>query len=218
MRFLLMPTLLSALTFLTIAHASTFPNLTAFKDSISANTDKAETVYEATGDLNGDGLDDFALIVRRNNGEAVGLTQQLYVLLQIPSGGYVVAEKTAESYFLGGGCCYVESMEIRNSSIYIQTNFIEPDGGSGATTNQFKLYKGVWKLVGMKRFYHEPGGVGKETQTDTNALTGSVIEKTQISDNKLVIRNRKVGVSPRYLRDFDFDADFGITGRKEPSQ
>jgi hypothetical protein len=218
MRVLLIATLLFLSTFLAAAHASVFPNLSTFKESILTDTDKDETVYQATGDLDGDGLDDVALIVRKNKGEIDGLIQQLYVLLQAPSGGYVVAEKSTESYFMAGGCCYVESMEIRNSSIYIQSNFRESDGGSGATTNQFKLYKGAWGLVGMNSFYHDPSDIGKDTQTDINLLTGSVIVKTRVRDHKPIIKTRKVKISPHYLRDFDFDANFGMTERKEPSQ
>ena len=194
--------------FSAISQAADSPALSAFRKTFL--TERDAVTFQVAGDLNGDGLSDVALLVMKDRGQ---LTQQLYVLLQDPSGGYAVADKSTESPFFAGGCCYVDGMEVRNSSIYVNNFFKDSTGGAGTTINQFKLYKGAWRLVGMSTFYH-PGDTGDDTRTDMNLLTGSVIVTTQAGVHRRVIKTYKMKTTPHYLRNFDFDASFGLTERK----
>lgn len=161
---------------------------------------------EAKGDLNGDGLEDWAGVIHRQKSDSAP-TYQLYVLLRSGQGGYRVAEKSKEAEIPGAGCCWVESLEITRSSIYIQNN-AKTAGTMEAATHQFKLYNGQWRLVGL-RIYYIDQGTDTSTETDMNLLTGAVIEKKQKGDNKPAARRRNKKFSARLLKDFDFLNGFG---------
>lgn len=162
---------------------------------------------EARGDLNGDGLDDWAGVIERQKSDSSSTTQ-LYVLLRLPQGGYRVAEKSKEERIAGTGCCWVEHLEIRRSSIYIQTN-AKTAGTMEAATHQFKLRQGEWRLIGVRIFYLDVGS-DASTETDMNLLTGSVIEKRQKGENKPTTKSRRKGFAARLLKDFNFSNGFGI--------
>ena len=55
---------------------------------------------EARGDLNGDGLEDWAGVVHRQKPDA-SPTYQLYVLLRQPQGGYHLVQKSKEEEISG---------------------------------------------------------------------------------------------------------------------
>lgn len=163
---------------------------------------------EARGDLNGDGLEDWAGVIERRKTDSFSSTSQLYVLLRLPEGGYRVAEKSKEEQIAGMGCCWVEELKISRSSIYIQNN-AKTAGTMEAATHQFKLHRGEWRLIGVRIFYLEVSA-DASTETDMNLLTGSVIEKRQKGENKPTTRNRRRRFAAHHLKDFDFSNWFGI--------
>lgn len=189
---------------LAAAAQATFPGTDAFLKSTLKGGD--ELSVEARGDLNGDGLEDWAGVIHRRGGGAP-TTYQLYVLLRSGEGGYRVAEKSREAPVAGAGCCWVEDLEIRRSSIYVQNN-AKTGGSMEAATHQFKLHKGAWRLVGL-RIYHTDHASDSSTETDINLLTGSVIEKRQKGEGATTTRRRRKRFPARLLGDFDFSNGFG---------
>lgn len=162
---------------------------------------------EARGDLNGDGLDDWAGVIHRERADS-SATTQLYLLLRLPQGGYHVAEKSKEEKIAGMGCCWVEDLRISRSSIYIQNN-AKTAGTMEAATHQFKLQQGKWRLVGVKIFYLDLSS-DASTETDMNLLTGAVIEKRQKGEHRPKTRSRRQRFATHLLQDFDFSNGFGI--------
>jgi hypothetical protein len=182
-----------------------FASVDVFLKSTLGGEDRLS--LEARGDLNGDGLDDWAGVIERKK-SGFSSTSQLYVLLRLPRGGYRVAEKSKEETIAGMGCCWVEDLKISRSSIYIQNN-AKTAGTMEAATHQFKLYQGEWRLIGVRIFYLDVSA-DASTETDMNLLTGSVIEKRQKGENKPTTRSRRKRFAARLLKDFDFSNWFGI--------
>lgn len=162
----------------------------------------------ARGDLNGDGLEDWAGVIHRRRPDS-SPTYQLYVLLRSREGGYRVAGKTREEEIAGAGCCWVEDLQIRRSSIYIQNN-AKTGQTMEAATHQFKLHGGEWRLVGLRIYYtdHNPDAPATK-DTDMNLLTGSVVEKRQQGEGKPTVRRLRRKFPASLLRDFDFSNMFG---------
>jgi hypothetical protein len=183
-----------------------FSSIDAFLKSTLKGEDRLSV--GAKGDLNGDRLKDWAGVIHRQQVDS-SPTYQLYVLLRLRQGSYYVAEKSIEEEIPGAGCCWVENLEIRRSSIYIQNN-AKTVSIMEAVTHQFKLYQGGWRLVGI-RIHHtdfSPDALAT-IETDINLLTGSVIEKRREDDNKPVIKNQRKKYATYLLKDFDFSTRFG---------
>lgn len=163
----------------------------------------------ARGDLNGDGLEDWAGVVHRQPPDSAP-TYQLYVLLRSPRGGFRVAEKSLEEEIPGAGCCWVEDLYIRRSSIYVQNN-AKTVSTMEAATRQFKLHQGEWRLVGVRIYFtdHSPDAPAT-TDTDINLLTGAVRETRQKGDGRPATTRRRRKFPARLLRDFDFSNGFGV--------
>jgi hypothetical protein len=191
---------------LTAAAAQTeFASVDAFlKSTLKGAGDRLGA--EAKGDLNADRLEDWAGVINRQGPDS-GQTYQLYVLLRSREGGYRVAEKSKEAPVPGMGCCWVEDLEIKQSSIYIQNN-AKTASTMEAATHQFKLYKGEWRLVGLRIYYTDQSN-DTSTETDMNLLTGAVVEKKQKGERKPVARRRSKKFPTSYLKDFDFNNGFG---------
>ena len=164
-----------------------------------------ELSVEAKGDLNGDGLLDWAGVIERKK-EAP--TYQLYVLLNERAGGYRVAEKSLEQRIAGMGCCWLEDLRIERSSIYVQNN-AKTAGTMEAATHQFKLQQGQWRLIGV-RIYYLDHIKDTSTETDMNLLTGLVIEKKQKGDRKPTIKRSSRKFGQYFLKDFNFFNGFGV--------
>lgn len=205
LRFALSALVVLCCPFSTTAQAD-FPSIDAFLKSTLKGEGRLSV--EAKGDLNGDGLGDWAGVIHRQPADS-SPTYQLYVLLRLRQGGYHAAEKSVEEEIPGAGCCWVESLEIRRSSIYIQNN-AKTASTMEAATHQFKLYNGEWRLVGIRIFHTDFSPDAPSTiDTDMNLLTGSVIEKRQKGDNKPVIKSRRKKFATYLLKDFDFANRFG---------
>lgn len=191
---------------LSVAAQADFPSINAFSKSVLKGEDQIS--LKATGDLNADGLADWVGLIHRRRPDS-SPTYQLYVLLRLPQGGFHLAEKSIEEEVPGMGCCWAEDLEIRGASIYIQNN-AKDAGTMEATTHQFKLHKGEWRLVGVKilrtDFSTDPPS---NRDTDMNLLTGLVIEKRQKGDNKPVIKTRRKQFGMSLLKAFDFSSGFG---------
>jgi hypothetical protein len=162
---------------------------------------------DAKGDLNGDGVEDWAGVILREKSDVVR-TSQLYVLLQQTGGGYRVAEKSREEQVAGMGCCWTEDLKITRSSIYIQNN-AKTAATMEAATHQFKLYKNEWRLVGVKIYYIDRS-TDITTETDMNILTGAVIEKKWKGQSQPTTKRRQKAFGRFLLRDFDFFNGFGV--------
>ena len=188
-----------------VASAQTeFSSLDTFRRTVQKGEDRVSV--EARGDLNGDGLEDWAGVVHRQNPDA-SPTYQLYVLLRQPQGGYQLAQKSKEEEIPGMGCCWVEDLRISRSSIYIQNN-AKTAATMEAATHQFKLYKGEWRLIGIRIYYIDHSS-DTSTDTDMNVLTGAVIEKTSKGDGKARVSRRNKKFGAYLLKDFDFLNSFG---------
>jgi len=183
-----------------------FPGIDVFLKSTLKGEDQLN--LEARGDLNGDGLIDWAGVILRQQKSNFARTNQLYLLLRLPQGGYRVAEKSKEAHVAGMGCCWVEDLKISRSSIYIQNN-AKTAATMEAATHQFKLYNGEWRLVGV-RIYYLDQGANALSETNINLLTGSVIEKRQKGNNKPRSRSSRKTFAIHLLKDFEFSNAFGI--------
>jgi hypothetical protein len=182
-----------------------FPSTDAFVKSVVK--EKSDVSVEAKGDLNGDGLADWAGVVRREKGDFQS-TYQLYVLLQLTGGSYRVAETSTEAEIPGMGCCWVEDLRIARSSIFVQNN-AKTAATMEAATHQFKLQRGQWRLIGV-RIYYIDHSTDISTDTDVNLLTGLVIEKKQKGERRPTTTRRTKKFALRLLKDFDFLNGFGI--------
>lgn len=201
---------LSALVILSCPFSTTaqvdFSSVDAFLKSTLKGEDRLS--IGTKGDLNGDGLADWAGVLHRQQADS-SPTYQLYVLLRLRQGGYRVAEKSIEEEIPGAGCCWVEDLRIRRSSIYIQNN-AKTASVMEAVTHQFKLYKGEWRLVGVRSYHTDFSPDAPATvDTDMNLLTGLVIEKRQEGDNKPATKSRRKRFATYLLKDFDFSIRFG---------
>ncbi|HWN09521.1 MAG TPA: hypothetical protein VNO50_09690 [Pyrinomonadaceae bacterium] len=178
-------------------------------DAFLKSTLKAEDGLNgaARGDLNSDGLLDWAGVIHRRPADA-SPTYQLYVLLRQRGGGFQVAEKSIEEEIPGMGCCWVEHLEIRRGSIYVQNN-AKTATVMEAVTHQFKLHEGLWRLVGIKSYYTDHGPESPGTRdTQMNLLTGLVIEKSRKGNRKPANRSRRQNFETYLLKDFDFSIRF----------
>jgi hypothetical protein len=180
-----------------------FPSIDDFLKKASK---KGDEVVSAKGDLNGDGIEDRAVNVHRP--QADYHSDQLYILIrQGASGPFRVEVTNGEWQTAHNGCCWVEQIEIKNSSLYIQYN-AKTHGTMEAATHQFKLYQGAWRLVGVRVFYLDIGA-DRSTETDMNLLTGRVVVTKQKGDKRTGLTNRRKKFSASYLKDYDYDTAFG---------
>ena len=168
---------------------------------------KGDEVVSAKGDLNGDGIEDWAVGVHRSYPDFQ--TDQLYILIrQGAAGPFRVEVTNGEWQTARNGCCWVEQIEIKNSSLYVQHNE-KTHGTMEAATHQFKLYRGAWRLVGVRVFLLDIGA-DASTETAMNVLTGRVMVTKQKGDKRTGITTRRKKFSASYLKDYDYDNTFGI--------
>jgi hypothetical protein len=168
---------------------------------------KGDEVVSAKGDLNGDGIEDSVVNVHRPAADYH--SDQLYILVrQGATGPFRIEVTNGEWQTAHNGCCWVEQIEIKNSSLYIQYN-AKTHGTMEATTHQFKQYKGAWRLVGVRVFYLD---IGRDTSitTDSNVLTGGVVITEEKGDRPTGVTTRRKKFRVSYLKDYDYNSAFGI--------
>lgn len=162
----------------------------------------------AEGDLNGDDLKDFAVAVNIKL-EGFERYNQLHVLVQEKSGKFSLAISSKKSPVAGMGCCWVESIDIRNGSIFLQNN-AKTACDMEAATHQFKLYKNTWRLIGLKisNYQHCEDPQLIEVR-DFNILTGKIIKSIQLDDRPKNYERTEFIPKKFLLKDFDFYNGFG---------
>lgn len=168
-------------------------------------------LFHHSGDLNNDGLEDWVGILSKDRREEAPLIK-LVVLTKLHSGHYIESASSMEvedNYRFSPSGSF--DFDIKNSSIYFETSG-HTCCMSSSTVYQFKLYDGVWRLVG-KRTSSGNTVSGEDVHDeisrmeDVNMLTGLTIS-TVVRGNKKselrVIKKRGVFL----LKDFDFSGTF----------
>jgi hypothetical protein len=162
----------------------------------------------AIGDLTGDGLDDLAIVVASEK-DIFDRSQQLFVLTQDSSGQFLVTTSSQNARVAGMGCCWVESLEITDGSIFIQNN-AKTACDIEAATHQFKLYRGQWRLIGLKIFFYQHCDDPQVSDTlDINILTGKTIHEHQLDERPPRIWTTRTPPMIYLLKDYDFFNGFG---------
>jgi len=162
----------------------------------------------AEGDLNGDSLKDLAIVVQSEPKEFERYNQ-LHILTQDKSGKFTLAASSKKSPIAGMGCCWLDSVEIRNGSIYLQNN-AKTSCEMEAATHQFKLYKNTWRLIGLKISNYQHCEDPQIMQVrDINILTGKIIDSEKQDDNPAKYEHKVFIPKKILLKDYDFFNGFG---------
>ena len=180
-----------------------------FRETISHQNKEVSSCV--TGNLDDDNIDDLVCILNTRRDESPSFFQ-LAVLTGLPNGHYVrrVLTTEVENYYEGSPSSWFD-VAIRNASIYIET-YGRTCCEFGSTIYQFKLYKGRWRLVGIKgtsgnTVSGEDANNDFSKVEDTNMLTGVTILTSQRGDKRTKRSyKRKRGVF--LLSDFDFSGTF----------
>ncbi|NNE97692.1 MAG: hypothetical protein HKN25_01595 [Pyrinomonadaceae bacterium] len=179
---------------------------------LAANLSKLGSGVSASakGDLNGDGLEDWAGVVWDTQPEVLGgdVLSTLYVLLTDKKKGVLrVAGMSEEGMIRNSNCCSVEDVRIKNRSVYLQIN-ARSHGGVRATTYQFKQHKNnAWRLIGLRIYNAISGDESREDsaiETDMNLLTGDVIVSWHEGKGNPEMKRRREKFEEFYLSRFDF--------------
>lgn len=164
------------------------------------------------GDLNNDKLSDKAIIETKQvvmPSSPMYEELKIFILLKKENGSFYIAQTSkmapvtlVDKFFRGS--------EIKNGSLYIE---FEGELHPSFVRYQFKLYKGLWRLIGMTNSATDPyrtlpdGGVATDGM-DFNLLTGDIAYiSDEYTEQKKVTRN-KVAVKACVLADFDFSEEF----------
>jgi hypothetical protein len=185
-------------------------NFYEIDDFLKFATREKEPLWDqAEGDLDGDGLKDWAGVVRGRKNESFGNGEtaelesaQLFILIGKRTGGYHIAGNSQEVPFSQGNVLF-EGVEIKNSSVYLQINS-KTAGSIEARFYQFKLYRDLWRLVGYRTFYLEIEA-DSSIETDRNLLTGAILVTREKGNRKTVVKRRSQRFPAYKLKDFDFE-------------
>jgi hypothetical protein len=162
-------------------------------------------LFHRVGDLNNDGLEDWAGILSKDK-EGQAPLIKLVVLTKLKNGHYVESGSSneVEDYYRYSPSSSYD-FEIRNSSIYLST-FGHTCCESSSTVYQFKLYNGIWRLVGKKTI--SSGESVADKIEDVNMLTGLTITTVVRGKNKIQRRYSR-NMRAFLLKDFDFTGAYG---------
>jgi hypothetical protein len=200
---ILIGTLLSGVS---LAGPGRFDSVAAFIATIPDSL--PDQSITARGDLTGDGLEDAAVVVASGN-DPFERSQQLHILISGSSGHLVLAASSQQAPMAGMGCCWVEALDISKGSVYIQNN-AKTACDIESATHQFKLYRGIWRLMGLKitdyRRCEEPQ---LYVSRDTNVLTGRTIHLRQTGERPPRTWATRVSPEVALLSDYDFFNGFG---------
>jgi hypothetical protein len=150
----------------------------------------------AVGDVNRDGLKDWAGFVVRGQGEQERL--QLMVFTGNGKGGFTLAA-TSKEEASWSNCCWVDGIEIKKQSLFVfyygKTASMRDD-----FRYQFKYQRGGYFLIGAKRSRHEKiceEDKLKLDEIDLNLITGRKVVVTTDDDCKHAKYTRsKIPVKP----------------------
>jgi len=137
-------------------------------------------IIKATGDLNGDGRDDWAGVVQW---DASSVNQaQLFILLQRADGTFVLTEQSRASDTYRAG---VEDLTIEDRGVLTLQYSVSCSATCHAGVKlHYKFYKGAWTLVGSDEESFETDSQA-ETRYSTNFLTGRTVTDVMASNGKV---------------------------------
>jgi hypothetical protein len=117
----------------------------------SGDLKHGEVAMQAIGDLNGDGLNDWAGLVynKAQVGEwSSNDTFQVQVMFQNKDGSYRLSEKTKERLVnCGMSACGIERIDIKRGSLFISFSLMG-HGCIDDARHQFKFIDDQWRLIG----------------------------------------------------------------------
>ncbi|WP_369929474.1 hypothetical protein [Xanthomonas sp. NCPPB 2632] len=137
--------------------------------------------WEARGDLNGDGREDWAAEISYQDGDLN--SRRLMILVKNEQGAYVVAALSKPDTLPR---TFIEEMEIRGLTLHVRESF--PGDHPQASEAKVREYRGIWSVVGktVTTYYSESD---KATTEDTNLLNGARI--TTYLEGEKVVRTVK---------------------------
>lgn len=133
--------------------------------------------WEARGDLNGDGREDWAAEISYQDGDVN--SRRLMILIKNEQGNYVVAALSKPEILPR---TFIEAMEIGQSTLDVSESF--PGDHPRASETKVRYYRGTWSVIGttITTYYSDSD---KATTEDTNLLTGARIT-TYLEGEKVV--------------------------------
>lgn len=154
-----------------------------------AYSGKAELDMVARGDLNGDGIEDWALRVTYPTTEDDRSRERVLVLFARKDGSVFLAARSNETEEPMRGSA-IGDIQIKHGSLYLQSG--------GATcceaesdVEQFKFRDGAFVRIGMTARSFSTDDTNKDVTEDTNLLTGDKIV-TDKSGKKAKVSKTKV--------------------------
>jgi hypothetical protein len=155
-----------------------FPTVEDFVRSVPGASAEIAVGY---GDLLGTGGHDWAGAVSIHHPDALD-DRQIIVLVQQADGSYqVAAQGPVESTEGGTGNHGLDGVSISQGSVYVSWSW-NWHGCSGRATQQIRLYKGMWRVIGAEfeqsAATQTPDGAyddGDSATLSHNLLTGSVV-------------------------------------------
>jgi hypothetical protein len=181
-------------------------------DSFVKSFRKAEIGLHAEGDLMGKGRADWAGQITTTDENGYEETQ-IYILERLESGNYAVIGKTTPRAADGGtGNNFFEGIEIKNRSLFVDFSYHWHEC-SGHALSQFKLYKNIWQMIGVKSDESNSNDdSGISISSDTNLITGNAIV-TRLENGKK--RNMHFKISPRIMLFKDYTDAGGLISMHE---
>ncbi|WP_369929471.1 hypothetical protein [Xanthomonas sp. NCPPB 2632] len=141
---------------------------------------------EVQGDLNGDGLTDWAGVVSYMEADAT--MRRLLILTRTPNGDYTLAAQSKPDVQCDSA---VEELEIIGKDLFV--NFSHGGGEHPFKwVSQVRLYKSHWRVIGTKITSFDVDDT-KSIVENTNMLTGNKI--TSYMDGKRTLRVERSNVS-----------------------
>jgi hypothetical protein len=177
-----------------IGSSATTPD--AFMASIfSSGTPR---VMSARGDLNGDGIEDWAAVLQwvGKHGEEA----QLIILTGRPTGGFALAEHSQPTQLYRYG---IDDIRIEHGSLFLKTDHPGSATSHSGSIFHIKYYQGDWRLIGCNLFDAEVGA-STMTHQSYNYLTGrSVSEKLNERGKVVSSTTGHIDTAAQLLRDID---------------
>ena len=180
-------TTIACLTMAAVAYAQP-PEFASAKAAVAALFPQQTFVEwtSTTGDWNGDGIQDLALLLNEVNGPSdAPMEIRLVVLAGTPGGQYTLLSASA-SY------CRAQkffNLEAKGSSLFVTAVDKAEDNASGNTTLQFRFSpkRGDFELIGRENVWN----AGKEEgRTSVNYLTGKFITSERVKGRLKVSKEK----------------------------
>jgi hypothetical protein len=158
----------------------------------------------AFGDINGDGITDFATFIGDPNYSDNGVENlKIAVFLGAKGNSFNFYEVSSEIF---GHERVSHGLEIKQQSI-----FLHRDGSGGCCSHwveefQFKLRDGYLMLIGLETAnYHPEGITDPDTGVSANLIRGRVIKWTDTGKNRREKKTAVPALKPLPFKDFSYD-------------